>query len=422
MRRRGWLFPGGRVGCRGRLHPLTAPFLVAGALSLGAWWILRLWAPPPTLPWSGPMREAARRMAEGIQAAGEYCRNRHLVIEPAVDPHGTCLVGPPLSELFTTQGDPAAKRTTLNPDLAGLLVYLLERAGVRAGDRVAVGASGSFPALLLATLTAAEALGAHPLAILSLGASSYGATRPEFHLLAFHRLMLERGIVATPPVAVSLGGEGDVGRDFDPTFRSRLLGELKVAGVPLLVEEDLRANVARRLALYGVLQEGGEGGGGKDQVRPSVAEKRPPGGGLPRVFVNIGGSEANLGISPLALRLPPGWVGEVDRFSLFPPTDQRGVIWEMLARGVPVIHLLHIRGLTLRYGLPWDPDPLPPPGTTPLRKRETPSGLRIWTLTVAYGAALLLIGAWGLRVLRWGGVPSPARGVRSGFAGETADL
>ena len=47
-----------------------------------------------------------------------------------------------------------------------------------------------------------------------------------------------------------------------------------------------------------------------------------------------------------------------------PPLPDRGVLFEMAAQGTPVIHLLHVRGLALRYGLPWDPIPLPAPGTT----------------------------------------------------------
>jgi len=42
--------------------------------------------------------------------------------------------------------------------------------------------------------------------------------------------------------------------------------------------------------------------------------------------------------------------------------EKRGVIFEMAERGVPVVHLLYIRGLVERYGLSWDPVPLPDPG------------------------------------------------------------
>ncbi|MDH5466438.1 MAG: hypothetical protein OEY25_03365 [Candidatus Aminicenantes bacterium] len=42
--------------------------------------------------------------------------------------------------------------------------------------------------------------------------------------------------------------------------------------------------------------------------------------------------------------------------------EKRGVIFEMAERGIPVVHLLYIKGLVQRYGLSWDPVPLPDPG------------------------------------------------------------
>ena len=65
----------------------------------------------------------------------------------------------------------------------------------------------------------------------------------------------------------------------------------------------------------------------------------------------------------------------------------------MSARGVPVIHLLHIAGLCRRYGLPWDPRPLPDPGEgglAALLERRDPGRLLIaavWTAFVLVLAA-----------------------------------
>jgi poly-gamma-glutamate system protein len=316
-------------------------------------------------------------MADGIRVVAEHCRAEGIGVDPATDLNGSCLVGPEVSPLFTTLGDPAAKRTTTNPDMAALLVHLLREGGVGPGDRVAVGASGSFPALLLATLVAAEALQARPVVLLSLGASSYGATRPEFHLLDLHRLLLERGIVTTPPAGVSLGGTGDVGGEFEPSFREALRAELQGAGVPVLADSVLRDGVLRRLAIYGLGEQGGA------PARPLAA------------FVNIGGSDANLGTSPRALEVPTGLTRKLAEAVRLPAPEERGVLFEMAARGVPVIHLLNLRGLALRHGLSWDPVPLPPPGSTRLRTGEEEGGWAFWILTVAYLAALALVATWG---------------------------
>jgi len=341
-------------------------FVLAGLLSLLAWGLLRLLAPGPAIPWTPEMLAAAGRMQEALGVTSRHCRDAGIPLDPLADSGGTCLIGPELGELFTTLGQLEAKRTTLAPDMAGLLVHLLREAGVSRGDTVAVGASGSFPALVMATVVAVEALGAHPVTVLSLGASSFGATRAELHLLRLYQLLQEAGVIATPPVGVSLGGSGDLGLEFEAEVRDRLLRDVAESGLPLLSEPDLISMVARRMALF----------------PPRVA-----------AFVNVGGTDTNLGTSPRILGLPPGLVKPVG----LPGEGERGVLFAMMARGIPVIHLLHVRGLALRYGLPWDPLSPPAPGSTLLRDESRGKGPVFWLLTVAYLGALALVMRWGGR-------------------------
>ncbi len=339
----------------------------AGVVSLGGWLLLRMWGPGPQIPWTPAMLDAARTMEESLEIAAAHCGEENLPMPAATDPNGTCLIGPEYSELFTTLGQIEAKRTTTNPDFAGLLVHLLREAGLSSGDTVAVAASGSFPALLVATLSAVEAVRAVPVVILSLGASSYGATRPEFDLLDLHELLLERGVLHAPVSAASLGGSGDVGGGFDPEVRGRLTRKIRARGIPLLNEPDLAVNVAQRVGIYGD----------------------------PAVFVNIGGSEATLGASPEILKVPPGLSTELASRLSLPPPAQRGVLFEMAARGIPIVHLLHIQGLSLRFGVPWDPIPLPPLATTRMRDGARGSGPGFWLLSLAYVCALAALGLWG---------------------------
>jgi poly-gamma-glutamate system protein len=344
--------------------------VVAGIVSLLAWVSLQATSPRPSISWSEEMLDASGRMERAIAAVTRYHETVGIPIDESLDPNRTGLIGLEYSPLYTTLGQLEAKRTTTNPDVAGLVVHLLRRAGVSAGDTIAVGCSASFPALMIATVTAAEAMGVHPVMILSLGASAYGATRPELNLLDIHQLLSDEGVIATAPAAVSLGGEGDVGADFDPAFRESLLRQIEMSGIPVVHDPDLRGNVARRMAIY-LGEPGGRG----------VA------------FVNIGGADANLGTSPLVLRAEPGLNTDL----VLPPPAQRGVLFEMAARGVPVIHLLHIRGLALRHGLPWDPMPLPEPGTSRLQDDAGARDLRFWLFTAAYFAGLGLIAVTGRR-------------------------
>ena len=342
---------------------LKRRIVAASVLSLVAWVALESLSPRPTVTWSEEMHDAAGRMREAIAVIAGHHQIAGIRIDEALDPNRTGLIGPEYTELFTTLGQLEAKRTTTNPDVAALMVHLLRRAGVTSGDTIAVGASASFPALVIATVTAAEAMGAHPVATLSLGASSYGATRTDLDIVRVYELLLTTEVISTPPAAISLGGEGDVGSDFEPAFRERLLERIRRSEVPLVHDPDLRENVARRMAIYG--------------------------SGRITAFVNIGGNAANLGTSPMVLGVEPG----LNESLPLPPSERRGVLYEMSARGVPVIHLLHVRGLALSHGLPWDPMPLPEPGTTSLTSDQEDRGWPFRLITGAYFSVLLLIAA-----------------------------
>jgi len=307
------------------------------------------------------MLRAVRTMDRAIAAVRQERRSSGAQVDPSIDPNGTGLIGPEVDELTTSLGRLDAKRTTTNPNFAALVVHLLHQAGVRAGDTVAIGASGSFPALLIASLAAAEAMDVHPAVIISLGASSFGATHTGFDLLSLCQLLLSAGIFDTPPAAVSLGGEQDTGLGFEPEALQALTGQIRESGLPYIFESGLRANVAQRMECY-----------------DRAASPRPI-----AAFINIGGAYANMGASPRALDLKPGLNMRIS----LPPEEERGVIFEMAARGIPVIHLLFIKGLANRHGLPWDPVPLPRPGDW--LPSDPHGGTGFWLVSIAYFGLLL---------------------------------
>jgi poly-gamma-glutamate system protein len=343
----------------------------AAALSLAYLGLMTVM--PPAAP--DPAVLAAMRTASDLMARAEAavrtCREgRGVPIEPAADPNRTGLIGEETSEITTSAGRLEAKRTTTNPAFAGLVVSLLHEAGVRRGDAVAVGASSSFPALVIATLAAAEALGVEPLVISSLGASEWGGNIPGFSWLDMEDCLRRAGLVGVVPIARAVGGEEDVGRDMAPEGRAMLAARIRAEPVPFLEEPDLERNVACRLALY-----------------RAAAGDRPI-----KAFVNIGGSWANLGTDPEILKVEPGLAGRVT----IPPPPRRGVLQAMAAAGVPVIHLLNVRGLCERYGLPWDPRPLPAAGPEGPR-RPGPSRPAAIALTGLYVLAVVIVLAAGRR-------------------------
>ncbi len=307
----------------------------AGLVSIAVYILVRAFAPPRPLPYSDLTLEAARTMAKAVALIGRHCDQAGIAIDKTADPNHTGLVGPAHTELETTLGNLEAKRTTTNPNFAGLVAHLLRQAGVSAGDTVAIGCSASFPGLVVAALAATKAMNVRPVVILSLGASSYGGTRMDFNLLDIYELLLREGIFATAPAAVSLGGDQDIAAELEAGVREQLIRRIKETGVVFIYEPDLRQNVSRRMRIY----EEGAGAAGIS------------------AFINIGGSHVNLGTSERVLDLKPGLNTKMQ----LPAEPERGVLFEMAARGIPCIHLLFVKGLAMEYGLPWDPMPLPAP-------------------------------------------------------------
>jgi poly-gamma-glutamate system protein len=279
-------------------------------------------------------------MEKAIAIVGSDYVKSGIEIDETIDPNHTGLVGPENSELTTTLGHLEAKRTTTNPNMAGLIVHFLHQASVAAGDTIAVGSSASFPALMIATLAAAQVMEVYPVVILSLGASSYGGTNLDFNLLSICQLLLRADVFTIQPAAISLGGEKDIGQDFKPDIKERLLKQIQSSGIPFIYEPDLQKNVAARMKIY---------------LGNSSA-------GRISAFINIGGNYANLGTSELALEVKSG----LNKNISLPAKSERGVLFEMAAQGIPCIHLLFIKGLAMKYGLPWDPIPLPKPGASEL--------------------------------------------------------
>jgi poly-gamma-glutamate system protein len=296
-------------------------------------YLLWLFLIPHRLAFSPKMLNASRIMKEAVFMIREHNDRSGIEIDGALDPARTGLIGPGYSALVTTKGNLAAKRTATNPNMAGLIVYLLEKAGVKKGDTIAIGSSASFPGLLIASLAAARVLEVKPVFIFSLGASSYGASNPDFNLLHIFLLLQKQGLFADEPAAVSLGGQGDMGKEFKAEMKRQLIEQIRQTGIPFIYEPDFRKNVLQRMAIY---------------------RNNAPGGKI-SAFINSGGGEANIGLSSLVLKVKPGLNSTLPLV----PENKRGVLFEMASLNVPCIHLLFIKGLVQKYNVPYDATSIP---------------------------------------------------------------
>jgi poly-gamma-glutamate system protein len=313
------------------------------AISLVFFLMAKIVPPHQAKPIREEMIAASQVMFEAMEALKRCRGSKGLGIDSSSDVNRTGVIGERFSSITTTLGNLEAKRTSTNPNFAGLMVSLLRQAGIDSEDTVAVGASGSFPGLILAVLAAAKTMDLKLLFLASIGASQWGANHPDFHWLHMQACLQREGIFSFAPLAISMGGDGDVGRDMQEEGRVLLARDMAEAGYPIVSEGELEKNVESKMRLY--LQ--------------NTSNKKI------KAFVNIGGSWSNLGIDSEILRLRPG----LGRITRIPPENKRGVLYAMAALDVPVIHLLYVRGLVQRYGLPWDPVPLPQPGEGDVYRR-----------------------------------------------------
>jgi poly-gamma-glutamate system protein len=239
------------------------------------------------------------------------------------------LVGAELTPLVTTLGSLEAKRLSTSPRWAGELLRRLHRAGVGEGDVVAASFSGSFPGLDLAVVSACTELDTRLVAVSSVTASTWGATEPGFTWPEMEARLAAAGVVPRVSVAVSVGGDGDAGKDLEPEARALAtriaMASAAALGAELLAPSSLEDSIDRRLDLYARHARG-----------QPVA-----------LYVNCGGNEASLGRSTAFLRLRNGFL----RGMPFDLGADRGVMARFADRGVPVLHLLNVRDLAFRWGV-----------------------------------------------------------------------
>jgi poly-gamma-glutamate system protein len=241
----------------------------------------------------------------------------------------SALLGAELTPITTTLGNLEAKRIATKPAWASALVLRLDRAGLRAGDVVAAGLSGSFPGLDLALVAACQALDLRLVAVSSVTASSWGANQPGFTWPEIEARLVRAGVIRRSTVAVSTGGADDRAADLEPDGRAEALRIAEAVGAQLGVPVLRPTNFERAIVLH------------------LNSYNRAAAGRPIRLFANVGGAEASLGRSAAVLRLRNGFLPGVP-FDLSP---NRGVLARFAERGVPVLTLLNVRDLALRWGI-----------------------------------------------------------------------
>jgi poly-gamma-glutamate system protein len=271
--------------------------------------------------------QAVAFMQRAERAIAAAKRAREISVDRRNDPEGSGLVGPQFTLITTDRGVQAAKQLAAHPNFAAAVTQMMLEAGVRSGDLVAVGMTGSLPGLNLATLAACRSIGAEPVILTSVGSSMFGANDPDMTWLDMERVCVEAKLWPYRTTAASMGGGGDVGRGLSPQGRLLILDAIRRSGAVVLDTPNLFEAVKARVALY-----------------DSIAAAR----GKPiRVYVNIGGGVASLGGAQNARLIPAGLTRRLAARNY----PNRGVLNVLAERRIPVIQLLDVEKLAVAYSI-----------------------------------------------------------------------
>jgi poly-gamma-glutamate system protein len=321
---------------------------------------------------------AAHLAQRAMEVIREERHDRNMDIDTESDPAQSGLIGSMMTPVTSDPGYLPAKQTSINPNFAAVIVEWLEAVGAKKGDAVAVGMSGSFPALNIAVYAALETLELKPIIISSAAASQWGANDPELLWIDMERILCDPGnaVFHTRSVAASIGGTEDRGVGMPEEGIEMLMKAIKRNDLPLVQpKKTAKESIDERIGLY----------------------RRFAGPRTIRAYINVGGGTLSVGtrvgkalFAPGLNRRPPVGAGKVD-----------SVMTRFIGEGVPVIHLVHIDKLAQRYGLPVQPRTSPVVGEGKIFYREEYNHwLAAGVLAVILGSLYAFIRSeWGFRIV-----------------------
>jgi poly-gamma-glutamate system protein len=287
---------------------------------------------------------AATRTIRCFEAIRQQRMGTPAAMDRENDPEKSGLIGQEFTLTTTDRGVLEAKLTSVNPNFAAIFVKYFRELKLKPGDPVAIAMTGSFPALNIAALAAAQELGLKAIPITSVGASMWGANDPKFTWLDMEKLLVDAGLLETRSVAASIGGSNDRGRGLSPRGRDLLRDAIAKNDVPLIQEPTLDEAIERRIEIY-------------DREAGPIGVK---------AYVNLGGSSVSIGTRIGGELIPPGVNRRLKTYNW----TQRGVLHHYASQGVPTIHMQQIEAIAEQHGLPIAPEVIPAVGEGEIFYRE----------------------------------------------------
>ncbi|MBU1101791.1 MAG: poly-gamma-glutamate system protein [Bacteroidetes bacterium] len=235
------------------------------------------------------------------------------------------MIGDEYTPLTTTLGSLEAKELSTNPDYSAVILKMLFEEGIDSSSKIGITISGSFPALAIASLAACKTIGAKVVLFSSLGSSSHGANQPLATWLDYEHWLVESGELPYRSAIVTKGAENDMGEGMLEDADSIFISAAGRNGYSIYQPADLLESINRKTELL---------------VESKIS-----------LLINIGGNHASLGSCAHAVSIPNGYNKPYKICS----DEERGIINRVSEEGIPFIHLLNIKDLSVKSGIPLEP-------------------------------------------------------------------
>lgn len=319
---------------------------------------------------------AAKLSLDAMKQIKEYRIKKGMKIDKEADPAETGMVGMLMTPVTTNSGHLSAKQTSINPNFAAVIVHLLMKAGVNEGDVVAVGTSGSFPCMNIHVFAAIQTMKLKPIIISSASGSQWGANIPNLLWIDMEKILYKDNIFDFVSVAASRGGVDDRGLGLSKRGKNILDDSIEANGLIFIKAETPEGSLDKRMQIYTEYAN----------ENPIIA------------YVNIGGGTISVGGTLGKKTFKPGLNKNLPRG----PFTQDSAMRRMSLDGIPVIHLVSIDLLAERYGLPLQPQSIPPIGEGKIFYKMEYSQ---WLPLVVLGIILVTMIAfirmdWGFRLFQ----------------------
>ncbi|PJZ56755.1 poly-gamma-glutamate system protein [Leptospira barantonii] len=314
--------------------------------------------------------EIKLRTSEGAHNAflkiKEWRLSKNIPIDSKIDPSGTGMIGLESSSVTSSSGKLSSKQASIHPDFAAWFVDRFQKAGLKPGDTIAVGMSGSFPALNVCFWIAVDTMKLNVISIASVASSQYGANHPDLLWADLENYLYQEKSIFQKSIFMSIGGISDLGIGIGKDGRNKILASIRKNGYEFLPSESFEDSLIQRKKIY---------------------DRKPI-----FLYVNIGGGTISSGTSLGKKKIPKGTViaeGDVELSDL-----PDSILKNYLTQKIPVLHVSGIETIAKESGMKYETEGLPNPGSSDLIFKKEKNRWLAGFLLILLSAMIWILSPW----------------------------